>query len=62
MRQNVKYTQQNCFKCFKKHYLNYYLSETSIKELYINDLPNGLLFNPKLFADDTSVLSVVKDR
>ena len=29
--------------------------------VYINDSPNGLLSNPKLFADDTSILSVVKD-
>ena len=29
--------------------------------IYINDLPNGLLSNPKLFPDDTSVFSVVKD-
>ena len=29
--------------------------------VYINDLPNGLLSNPKLFADDTSTFSVVKD-
>ena len=29
--------------------------------VYINDLPNGLLSNPKLFADDTSIFSAVKD-
>ena len=29
--------------------------------LYINDLPNGLLSNPKLFASDTSIFSVLKD-
>ena len=29
--------------------------------VYINDLPNELLSNPKLFADDTSIFSVVKD-
>ena len=29
--------------------------------VYINDLPNGLLSNPKLFVDDTSIFSVVKD-
>ena len=29
--------------------------------VYINDLPNGLLSNPKLFAYDTSIFSVVKD-
>ena len=29
--------------------------------LFINDLPNGLLSNPKLFADDTSIFSLVKD-
>ena len=29
--------------------------------VYIDDLPNRLLFNPKLFADDTSIFSVVKD-
>ena len=28
--------------------------------VYINDLPNGLLSNHKLFADDTSIFSVVK--
>ena len=27
----------------------------------MNDLPNRLLSNPKLFADDTSIFSVVKD-
>ena len=29
--------------------------------VYINDLPKGLLCNAKLFADDTSIFSVVKD-
>ena len=29
--------------------------------VYINDLPNRLLCNPKLLADDTSIFSVVKD-
>ena len=29
--------------------------------VYTNDLPNGLLSNPKFFADDTSIFSVVKD-
>ena len=29
--------------------------------VYINDLPNGLLFNPKLIVDDTSIFSVVID-
>ena len=29
--------------------------------IYINDLPDGLLSNCKLFADDTSLLSVVHD-
>ena len=29
--------------------------------IYINDLPNGLQSNPKLFADDTSLFSVVDD-
>ena len=28
---------------------------------YINDLSNGLKSNPKLFADDTSLLSVIPD-
>ena len=28
---------------------------------YINDLPKGLLSNPKRFTDDTSIFSVVKD-
>ena len=28
---------------------------------YINDLPNGLQSNPKLFADDTSLFSTVQD-
>ena len=28
---------------------------------YINDLPNGLQSNPKLFADDTSLFATVKD-
>ena len=30
--------------------------------VYINDLTKGLLINPKIFADDTSVFTVVKDR
>ena len=30
--------------------------------VYTNDLPNGLLSNPKFFADDTSIFSVVKDK
>ena len=29
--------------------------------VYTNGLPNGLLSNPKLFADDISISSVVKD-
>ena len=29
--------------------------------VYINDLPNGLLSNPTLLADDISIFSVVKD-
>ena len=29
--------------------------------IYINDLPNGLQSNPKLFADDTSLFATVKD-
>ena len=29
--------------------------------IYINDLPNGLQSNPKLFADYTSLFSTVKD-
>ena len=29
--------------------------------IYINDLPNGLQSNPKLFADDTSLYSTVQD-
>ena len=30
--------------------------------VYINDLPNGLKSNPKLFADDTSLFTIVKDK
>ena len=30
--------------------------------VYINDLSTGLLSNPRLFADDTSLFSVVHDR
>ena len=30
--------------------------------VYINDLTKGLVINPKIFADDTSVFTVVKDR
>ena len=29
--------------------------------IYINDLPDGLISNPKLFADDTSLFSIVYD-
>ena len=29
--------------------------------IYINDLPNNLVSNPKLFADDTSLFSTVTD-
>ena len=29
--------------------------------IYINDLPDGLSSNAKLFADDTSLFSVVHD-
>ena len=29
--------------------------------VYINDLPEGLTSNVKLFADDTSIFSVVRD-
>ena len=29
--------------------------------IYINDLPNGLQSNPKLFTDDTSLFSTVQD-
>ena len=30
--------------------------------LYINDLPNNMLSNVKIFADDTSIFSVVHDK
>ena len=30
--------------------------------IYINDLPNGLKSNVKLFADDTSLFTIVKDK
>ena len=30
--------------------------------VYINDLPNGLISNAKLFADDTSLFTIVKDK
>ena len=30
--------------------------------IYINDLPNGLKANAKLFADDTSLFAIVKDK
>ena len=30
--------------------------------VYINDLPNGLKSNAKLFADDTSLFTIVKDK
>ena len=30
--------------------------------VYINDLPNGLKSNVKLFADDTSLFTIVKDK
>ena len=30
--------------------------------IYINDLPNGLKANAELFADDTSVFAIVKDK
>ena len=29
--------------------------------IYINDMPNGLLSDPKLFADATSLFSTVQD-
>ena len=29
--------------------------------IYINDLPNSLQANPKLFAEDTSLFSTVQD-
>ena len=29
--------------------------------IYINDLPDGLIYNAKLFADDTSIFSVIND-
>ena len=30
--------------------------------IYINDLPNGLKANAKLFADDTSLFTIIKDK
>ena len=30
--------------------------------VYINDLPNGFISNAKLFADDTSLFTIVKDK
>ena len=30
--------------------------------IYINDLPNELKYNAKLFADDTSLFTIVKDK
>ena len=32
-----------------------------LKKIYINDLPDNLTSNPKLFADDTSLFSTVTD-
>ena len=29
--------------------------------IYVNDLPDNLVSNPKLFADDTSLFSTVTD-
>ena len=34
---------------------------SSLFLIYVNDLPNGLKSNPKLFADDTSLFSTVQD-
>ena len=30
--------------------------------VYINDFPNGLISNAKLFADDTSLFTIAKDK
>ena len=30
--------------------------------IYVNDLPNGLKSNAKLFADDTSLFTLIKDK
>ena len=30
--------------------------------IYINDLPENLVSNPKLFADDTSLFSVIRNK
>ena len=30
--------------------------------VYINDLPENLVSNPKLFADDTSLFSVIRNK
>ena len=34
---------------------------TFLSLIYINDLPNGLQSNQKLFADDTSLFGTVQD-
>ena len=31
-------------------------------DIYINDLPDNLISNPKLFTDDTSLFSVTNDK
>ena len=36
--------------------------QDSILLIYINDLPENLVWNPKLFADDTSLFLVIRDK
>ena len=57
--QTIKFGQLLKYNIIFKIYEKY--SWTSFFLIYVNDLPNGLKSECKLFADDTSLFSVVHE-
>ena len=62
---NIQCGQMLRQESFKVEYLKEFFPQGSILELFlicINDLPENLVSNCKLFADDTSLFSVIRNK